>query len=298
MKLKLNKQIIENKQLSHEAIIVYAGIVSSYKCDCNEVLTNKNMLNYYLTQSRKIPRRFEENLRKGLQELLNKGVIVCKEKIGIDYYFDFKNIKLEEKDKFIFVDFQDIRKIMISDYQNKGGLLRLYLCMLGTFISKNHVQDIRNPEKYNNIIGMMSQKYLCDVTGISSRSIVEYIKALEQLELIYVSRCSFMFKDKKGNVKQHNNIYGRYVDKDLIDEFAQIRYNMFDDLHKVKSATATNNARSLMQKYNRLKNDIKYDNKTVASIYEYICKYNEKYPKKAKDLKPFEKYGYRIEKTN
>ena len=135
MKLKLSKQIIENIQLSHEAIMVYIGIIISYKCECNAVLTNKNMLNYYLTQTRKIPRRFEENLRKGLQELLDKNIVICKEKVGIDYYFDFKNIKLDDNDKFVFVDFEDVRKIMISDFQNKGGLLRLYLCMLSTFIS-------------------------------------------------------------------------------------------------------------------------------------------------------------------
>lgn len=295
MKLKLNKQIIENKQLSHEAIIVYTGIVASYKCDCNAVLTNKNMLNYYLTQTRKIPRRFEENLRKGIQELLDNHIVVCREKVGIDYYFDFKNIRLDENDKFIFVDFEDVRRIMMSNYQNKGGLLRLYFCILSTFISKNHIKDIRNSDKYSNILGMMPQKYLCDITGLSSRSIVEYIKILEQLELIYVSRCSFMFKDSKGNIKQHNNIYGRYCNKELIDEFAKIRYEMYDDLHKIKSTTATNNARSLMQKYNYLRNNTKYDKDTVAAIYNYVCSYNEKNPKKAKDMKPFERYGYKVD---
>lgn len=294
MKLKLSKQIIENKQLSHEAIIVYTGIVASYKCDCNAVLTNKNMLNYYLTQTRKIPRRFEENLRKGIQELLDNNIVVCKEKVGIDYYFDFKNIRLDENDKFVFVDFEDVRKIMMSNYQNKGGLLRLYFCMLSTFISKNHIKDIRDSDKYNNILGMMSQKYLCDITGLSSRSVVEYIKVLEQLELIYVSRCSFMFKDSKGNIKQHNNIYGRYSDRELVDEFAKIRYDMYDDLHKVKRTTATNNARSLMQKYNCLRNNTEYNKEMVDAIYDYVCSYNEKYPKKAKDMKPFEKYGYKV----
>lgn len=299
MKLKLNKKIIEDTNLSHEAIMVYIGIVVSYKCDCNAVLTNKNMLNYYLTQTSKIPRRFEENLRKGLQELLDNNIVVCKEKVGIDYYFDFKNIKLDDDDKFVFVEFEDIRKIMTSEYQNKSALLRLYLCMLGTFISKNHIKDIRDPDKYNNVLGMMPQTYLCQITGLSSRSVVEYIKILEYLELIYVSRCSFLFKDDKGNVKQHNNIYGKYCDMELVEEFTQIRYKMYDDLHRIKSSSATNNARSLMQKYNRLTKDIKYDDKVVEEIYEYICKYNEKYPTRKKDMKPFEKYGYKInKKTN
>jgi len=289
MKLKLSKTIIENSQLTHDAIMVYTGIVASYRNNCNAVLTNKNMINYYLTQNRKMPRRFEENLRKGFQELLDKEIVICKEKIGVDYYFDLKNIKLNEVDKFVFIDFDDIHKIMVSNSYNKGGLLRLYICILSTFISKNKIKDIREPEKFNNILGMMSQKYLSEITGLSSHSVVEYIKTLEQLELIYVSRCSFMFKDEKGNIKQHNNIYGRYCDRELIDEFAKIRYDMYDDLHKVKSTTATNNARSLMQKYNCLRNNTEYDKDTVDAIYNYICSYNEKYPKRTKDMKPFEK---------
>ena len=114
------------------------------------------------------------------------------------------------------------------------------------------------------------------------------------MSLIYVSRCSFAFKDKNGRIKRHNNIYGRLKDKELIDEFANIRYSMYDDLHQIKNTTIINNARSLMQKYNCLANTTEYDKKTVAAIYEYVCKYNEKHPKKAKDMKPFEKYGYKI----
>ena len=107
-----------------------------------------------------------------------------------------------------------------------------------------------------------------------------------------MSRCSFKFKDKSGKIKRHNNIYGRYADKDLIDEFANIRYQMYDDLHKVQSENNINNARSLTQKYNHMIKGTKYDKATVAAIYTYICKYNEKYPKKAKDMSIFEKYGY------
>ena len=298
MKLKLKKDIVENKELSNNAIVTYIGLVSCLKNDFDNVYTNKNMISYYLTKKKTISRRFEESLRNGLKELIEKNIILCNNKNGTDYFMELTNIKLNEKDKFIFVDFEDIQKILSCSYQGKNGLLRFYICLLGTFISKNKIKDIRETDKYNNILGMMSQEYLAEISNISVHTVVEYIKILEQLELLYISRCSFMFKDGKGNVKRHNNIYGRYVDKDIIDEFTKIRYSMYDDLHKVKSTTATNNARSLMQKYNCLRNDTEYDKKTVDSIYEYVCKYNEKYPKKAKDMKPFEKYGYKIEKTN
>lgn len=298
MKLKLKKEIIENKCLSNNAFMIYVGIMSCYKKDFDFVFLNKNMINSYMTKKIHITKKFDENIRSGIKELLDSKIIICNDKVGSDYYLGLKNIQLDDNEKFTFVNFNDIQTIMSSNYKGKSNLLRFYICMLGTFISQNKVKDIREPEKYNNILGMMSQEYLADLCNISVHSVVEYTKVLEKLELIYVSRCSFMFRDNKGSIKRHNNIYGRYADKELIDEFAKVRYDMYDDLHKVKSTTATNNARSLMQKYNCLRGGTKYDKDTVTAIYNYVCSYNEKYPKKAKDMKPFEKYGYVIEKTN
>lgn len=298
MKLKLKKEIIDNKNLSNNAFMTYVGITSCYKKDFDFIFLNKNMINSYMTKKVHISKKFDENIRSGIKELLDNKIIVCNYKVGSDYYLGLKNIQFDDNEKFTFVDFEDVQTIMTSNYKGKSNLLRFYICLLGTFISQNKIKNIRNPDKYNNILGMMSQEYLAELSNISVHSVVEYIKALEKLELIYVSRCAFMFRDGKGSIKRHNNIYGRYKDKELIDEFTKIRYDMYDDLHKIHSDAAINNARSLTQKYNCMINGTEYDKKTVDAIYNYINKYNEKYPKKAKDMSVFEKYGYDIEKLN
>ena len=105
------------------------------------------MISYYLTGKRKVQRRFDENLKQGIQELVDKNIIICLEKNKNDYYFEYKNIKLNDNDKFVFVDFDDIRTIMECNYKGKIALLRFYIVLLGTFISKNHITNIRNPEK-------------------------------------------------------------------------------------------------------------------------------------------------------
>lgn len=294
MKLKLKKEIIENKELSNNAIVAYIGLVSCLKNDFDNVFANKNMIAYYLTKKTIVSKRFEESLRKGLNELLDKKTIVCKRKTGTDYYMEVTNIKLDENDKFIFVDFEDIQKILSCSYQGKNGLLRFYICLLGTFISKNKIRNIREPEKYNNVLGMMSQEYLAELSNISVHTAVEYIKILEQLELLYIFRCAFIFKDRKGNVKKHNNIYGRYADKEIINEFTKIRYEMYDDLHKAHISSAANKSRSLMQKYNCLCNGLVYDSDTMNEIYQYINEYNDKHPKKHKDMSVFNRCGYYI----
>ena len=295
MKLKLKKEIIENKELSDNAILVYVGLVMCMRHNLNRVFANRNMLMFYLTNKEKTTKRFDDSLKEGLQELLDKKVIVCKQRNGSDYFLGLDNIQLDDKDKFVFVSYEDVNKILTCNSQRKKSLLRFYILLNGTFIGKNHIKDIRDPDKYNNILGMMSQEYLAEIADISSRTVMDYIKIFEELKLIYVSRCSFTFKDAQGRIKRHNNIYGRYENKALIDEFADIRYSMYDDIHQVQNTNEINNARSLMQKYNCLRNNTKYDKATVAAIYKYVCSYNEKHPKKAKDMKPFEKYGYKID---
>jgi hypothetical protein len=295
MKLKLSKEITENNRLSNNAIVSYIGLVYCCRFDYEPVFINRNMISYYLTGQKKLSRSFDEVLKSGIKELIDVGVICCEEQNTQNYYFGLKNIRLEDSDKFVFVDFDDIRKIMQCNHKGKISLLRYYIVLLGTFIVKNHITNIRDSGKYNNILGMMSQDYIANLARISTHTAVEYTKILEQLELLYVSRCSFLFKDKKGNVKRHNNIYGRYIDKSTIDEFTQVRYEMYDDLHKMHISAAANNSRSLMQKYNQLVKGKSYNKEIIKDIYNYICDYNTKYPKKEKDMSIFEQYGYKIE---
>ncbi len=290
MKLKLNKKITENKDLSNNAILAYIGLMSCLKIDYEPIFINRYMMSYYLTGKRKYIRRFDESLKLGIKELIDNAIIDCYEHSSTNYFIGFKNIILEQEDKFVFVDFDDVRKIMSCDYHGKISLLRFYISLLGTFISKNRVTDIRDPNKYNNVLGMMSQEYLANLVGISEHTAIEYIKLLEELELLYVSRCSFMFKDNIGKVKRHNNIYGKYKDREIIDEFTKVRYEMYDDLHKTHISSAANKSRSLMQKYNCLRNGVVYDKDVVNEIYKYICEYNEKHPKKSKDMSVFSKY--------
>lgn len=294
-KIMLKRDIIFNKDLSNNAILTYVGLAICLKPGMELIYADKNMIYYYLSgMPSSIPRRFDENLKSGLKELISNKIITCKNQNNNAYYLDINDFIVNQNDNYIIVYLSEINKIICCSYQGKIGLLRYYLCLLTTFILNNTIKNTRDPEKYNNKVGMVSQEYISDISHISVHTVVEYTKILEQLKLIYVSRCAFMFKDKKGNVKRHNNIYGRYIDKEIIDEFTKIRYEMYDDLHKIRNTISTNNARSLMQKYNCLCNGVKYDKKTITTIYNYVSDYNKKYPKKYKDMSVFEKYGYKV----
>lgn len=295
MKLKLNKSIVENKNLSNNAILSYVGLLSCPRFNYEPIYINRNMISYYLTGITTHSRRFDEAIKLGLRELIDNDIVDCYNQDSMNYYIGFKNIKLKEDDRFIFIDFDEVKEILKYDYQGKVSLLRYYIVLLGTFISKNHITNIRDTTRYNNILGMMSQEYMSGLANISKHTAVEYTRILENLNLIYVSHCSFAFKDKKGNVKRHNNIYGRYKDKDIIDEFTKVRYEMYDDLHVAHLSSVANNSRSLMQKYNQMLKGKVYDNKVVDDIYNYVNQYNKKHPKSRRDMDIFEKYGYEID---
>ena len=296
IKIMIKKDIVLNKDISNHAFITYLGIAICLKQGIDLIYTDKDMIYYYLTgQVNAVPRNFNELLRSGLKELIENNIISCKKKKSSSYYFDASDFIINENDNYVVVYLSEIKKIICNNYKGKINLLRFYLCLLSTFILNNHIQDIRDSNKYNNVLGMLSQEYLSSITDISVRTAMEYIKLLEELNLIYVSRCSFMFKDKKGNVKRHNNIYGRYDDKDIIEEFTKVRYEMYDDLHKIHMSSASNNSRSLMQKYNQMVKGKVYNNEVVDNVYNYLIQYNKKHPNNCKNMDIFMKYGYNVD---
>lgn len=295
IKIIIKKDIIFNQNISSQAFMTYVGLAICLKPGMDLIYADKDMLYYYLSGLfDNTPRKFNESLRNGFNELVNNNIISCKKKKSSSYYLDAKDFVINETDNYVCIYLSEIRKLVCSDYHGKSKLLRFYMCLLSTFILNNKIRDIRDENKYNNVLSMVSQEHLSNISQISSHTTMEYIKLLEQLQLIYVSRCSFMFKDGKGNVKKHNNIYGRYADKDIINEFTRVRYEMYDDLHKTQLSTAANKSRSLMQKYNYLCKGIVYDLDIMNEIYQYICEYNKKHPKKQKDMSVFNIGGYCI----
>lgn len=299
IKIILKKDIILNKNLSNQAIMTYVGLAICLKPGVDFIYADKNMIYSYLSGTiASIPRRFDENIKNGLKELIDKNIVTCKKRNSGTYYFNVKDFIVDNNECYLTVYLSEINKIINSTYKGKVSLLRYYLCLLSTIIIDNKIKNIREPDKFNNKIGMVSQEYISDIANVSTHTVVEYTKILEKLELLYVSRCSFMFKDNNGNVKRHNNIYGRYIDRNIIDEFTKVRYEMYDDLHKVHMSSASNNSRSLMQKYNQMVKGKTYSKEVMDSIYNYINQYNKKYPNKHRNMDVFEQYGYYVEQND
>ena len=93
-------------------------------------------------------------------------------------------------------------------------------------------------------------------------------KLLEKLELIYVYHHKVRYSEEEQGFKRLNNNYGRFKDKEYIDQYA---YNI-DEIHggKTERLEKHNKKRSLKQKYNCMRNGKEYSLEDVKEIYDYI----------------------------
>lgn len=107
--------------------------------------------------------------------------------------------------------------------------------------------------------------------GGSKSTLNNYIKQLEDLELIYMYRPHRRRID--GTYRNINNVYGRYEDKEAIINSA------FDYINKIDSIQCNTeiDRRSIKLRYNHfLKGSVKYkDINIVKELYEDCIKYNE-----------------------
>jgi hypothetical protein len=291
--MKINKKIIQDKTLSNDAIVSFVGLSMISLPDIN-TYTSVDIISYYLTNNPKPNRKIKDTVRNGLNELIDKKIVICNGRVKNNsvYYIDSKNILVTKN--YITLQQEEIWKILNLNINYSTALLRFYMNLLCTFIVKNNIKDIREPKLYDNKFGMLSINSLCNLTGISNSTAIKYINTLEEIKLLYVVRCSKNFRHENGTIKRHNNIYGKYEDSKIINQYAAIEFKDLNDLKNKQIIEKTNNSRSMLQKYNSLVKGKEYDQYTITALFEFIVQYNNSHPGKERDLDVFEKYGFDI----
>jgi hypothetical protein len=187
-------------------------------------------------------------------------------------------------------------------------LLRYFIYLVGTFSSKIDVYI--NPYQHKTrVVGNFTIDYLEKITGISARSIIEYNKILESINLLYIYHQNDFTLDDEGNLKQLINVYGRYCDRAYIDTFAiNQQKNKSSYKYVAKNMTNVNNRRRLAQMYLQInKNSLaakSYTREDILDVYNYVLSENNKYNtlskkydddsylNKIRNVNVFEKYDF------
>lgn len=248
--------------------------------------------------NRPCSRREREIIADGFKKLVDKRYIKV-----LDTYKDSSfmcntsKITVYNKSKYyVSITSQELRTIIDLDDNNKYGLLRYFILLTGSFDSSKAC-----PEKYRFKIGKMSEEYMAETFKISSATLMRYNKLLQQKQLIYIAkRKSFL---ANTDTQWQTNVYSRYVDRVLCDEYAKSTSSMSDTpLYKRQ----VDESRKYTQMYNAMLKGKEYEDDVVYEIYESMKSWNEEkkskyedqiasgyFPPepKYKDLSIFEKYG-------
>lgn len=285
-KILVDQSIINNINLSSEAICVYIAIMAFSIPKDDEIFVNNTKLEYYLFGN-KMGRNEHLAMTKGLKDLANNGYISIVQKMNsTDTIYNYENINHREIKQYFYVDREDIRSIMNLDTNlNKYKILKYYACLLGTFYKNRNEKDLSRAK-----IGFQPQINLSLISGISISTINEYNKLLEKEKIIYI------LKTINNNTAKRKIIYSRYEDKDFCINYCKERGIKTDMNAKLDQSDSR---RKDIEIYKHMLKGKVYDSETAKRVFKTIddinsciiigCEsdeYNELY-----DMNVFKQYG-------
>lgn len=284
-KIFLKKSIVENKNITSEGILAYAGLVIMSENKIDKLFTSLSAIEFALRfDFSKKDRYFKEKLKRGLLNLKENGIINI-----IHEGSDFKpndvlaikliNFKIDTNNElFILENIKTLFKII--NYNEKkfesDKFLRYYLVLVGTINNKTKV-------------GFTTIETLADKCDISDWIIkTKYNKLLEDLKIIYIHRYDTCMRYEDGTVRKISNTYGRYSDKEYIIENAEM-FN--DEIMSYSTKLTGDEARSIKQRYNSLQKKINKGyiptKEEIDKMNNDIEKYNAKYKVRMEQIDKF-----------
>lgn len=312
-KLFVVKRVIEDKDLSDEAFVVWCALRSIMQKDIKEYFVSYSMIGYALHGKRHLTRTEINIVKKGYNDLKEKDYIKLKFPINSnDEIVDLSELYYE-KGKGYFSDLTDVEMQKIMNLKNIGKinhcrLLRYFTCMVGTF---NRSNDIGS--EYKGKIGGMALDCFTELIGVSNKTASQYNQILEDNELLFIVRHKDFLQgtNAKGQseLREIPNTYSRWCDKDIAKKFSEDihGYKYFKEQKNIKTEKANKN-RGLAQKYNSFCKGKEYDIETIKAIYIYCENWNKnqlayhntqislgyKHELQQKDMSVFDKYLLKV----
>ena len=268
-------------------------------------------IEFYLTGKIARSRRFSNYIMCGIDELVNDKVILKIGEYKDGYILDCSSLWIQDNSIFVIVTYEEIKKVFEIENTNNFLLLKYFIFLMGTISSKIEVY-IDAVQSKTRVVGTFTIEKLAELSGISKRSVIEYNKLLEECGLLYVYRQNdFTINKISQEIKTLPNVYGRPSDKIYIDAFAENQKQYRESFRYVtKNTEKVNNNRRMAQMYNQLiklskeDKEIKYSNREIQDIYNYVISENKKYEllykkneyeeylEKIRDVDIFNKYDF------
>lgn len=199
MDIFLHSKIINNNELSSNAIAAYTALRMIQNLSTNKYYVNIKLLAFQLTDDIILSRKYMDRLFDGLNELIiKKYIMVVANNADKDYILDIGNLIIdncsdENKDKafFVVIESEEIHKIMNLDSRlDKFSILRYFMCMISTINYNATYYDVMG-NIFNNFVGFMTNDYIGSLCGVTSYTTYDkYNHMLEENQCFQIwKRC-------------------------------------------------------------------------------------------------------------
>lgn len=226
------------------------------------ILVDAAAVAYQIKNSAGYTRNMTSDVAESLRTLIEFGYLNGQRADNKHYEilrstYDFSNYKYHVK-----ISVEDFRRIMRA-YTRPYTLLRYYLLFLSTI-------------NYQTKCSFWSNESLAEILNNSTTTVSNCFVALEKMHLIYIYRGM--------NI---SNTYGRYEDKDEIIAFGKSRS---DGSRHISLRSSIK--RRMTQMYNQVKKGRKYDDTTMAELFEYCQNVNDQEMEMAENQTGYEPNFY------
>lgn len=282
-KIYIKKKYLEDEILSDCAFTIMAAL-QPYCNNKNDMLLTAEYVSY-LIFGREPTRRELYSIKAGLEELIEHKIIktICKLNKS-QFVCDISNLYFAQgTEYFVTIDYDELQNIMnIDNNSDKFKLFRYFVSIVGHFNFSSYVD-----KEYRGKICAFAINEINEL--IPKRTAINYNEILEENKFIYIYRFDDIFYNSNDNeLKRIINVYGRYENKDLVEDFAskyQEKYGWKHIKERKKSEhKIADRNRALGQYYKNYVNGKEYDEETVEEILQWAIK-------KEKDLSVFIENG-------
>lgn len=280
--LLVPKKLYEDYSLSHYAIAAYCVLKNLYYHNplFSECISLQQLIYHFTGTIPNRRNRIFSYIEQGIEELHFANYIQITGIQQKHYLLNCENMWFNtESEYFSVVSFEEVRKIFQIKGVNNYCLLRYFILLMGTLVAKITV-TLPNGNFKSGIISNLPISYFAKQMNVSTKTIMDYNKFLEEAKLIYIHRQNDFVLDENNTLKTLSNIYGRYEDKEYIDAFAynQRQYNK-SYRHTDENYNNANQKRRLAQMYQHIckgkYND--YSEDEIIAVYNYVLLENKKY---------------------
>lgn len=287
-KLFLKNELVTGYNLTPDGVVAYIALrtimdesIPLYNKTNSVDCVSINRMAYSLIGARETyEKALLDALQRGVYELVNSNALAIVQDLcsrtSYEFLIDFTNMYLDvENDNFVIIYPDEVRKILTCNeiMKKKISMLKYYVALISTFNWSKNMSHIQNMPNLQGKIGAMPIEYIALQADISSRTCIRYNDILSNIKMIYVYKSNDKIKFD-DSLKQINNCYSRYEDRELCRLYASNYENAMGYQHKIvktrKKKEQADNNRRLAQIYNRIcdGHGDSYDN---APSEKFIC---------------------------